>query len=171
MDQNPVPINPVWQKHRVFVFRVHDHAKTLEVVKIFRKRQRHTWAFVRVGGVNHRILVQFTDKGYAGIFDPPQFLRKVLWIWHQTRLGIDLPVINAIGRASNTEVGMPTAIFDTAQKQSSPIRQQCRARIEDAVDWVRPLSGSQNGIAWMTLQRLKVLIVHWRRTFGVTGML
>ena len=75
-------------------------------------------------------------------------------------MGIDVPVIHAIGRAGNAQVGKSAPVFDAAQEQGGSVGQQRRAGIENAMDRIRPISGGQYGIIFMTFKKFKMLIIH-----------
>jgi len=96
MDQGPLAIDPVRQKSRIFVLRLHDHAIPLEGVEIFCECQGHTRPAVCVRGIGDGILAQFRNIGDAWVFYAPQFIRKVIRVGSEGGLGVDLPVIDAI---------------------------------------------------------------------------
>lgn len=114
VDQCPAPVDAARQKCGILVFRLHDDAEALKLMKVFREGERHARTTARVGCVHHRILSQFRDVCNPRIFDPPIFLREMFRIGRQRGLGIDLPVVEAVRRTSRGQVGQPAPILHAA---------------------------------------------------------
>ena len=139
MNQSPASIDSPRQKGGVLVVRRHDHAESFECAEVFGQGKRHARTSARIGSVGHNVFLKFGDEGDARILDAPDFFRIILRVCQQCGLTIDLPSIDAVGRARGTEMRQPTAIFHAAEQQGRAIREQRCARIEDAVDGIWPV--------------------------------
>jgi hypothetical protein len=59
-------------------------------------------------------------------------------------------------------MGVATAILDATQQQCLAVWQTRDGRIEDRIDRIRPVFGTEDGIAWMTMEEdfVETILVH-----------
>src|SRR5208283_2183286 len=98
-------------------------------------------------------------EGDARILNAPDFFRIVFWVGHQCGFTINLPPIDAVFRASGTQMRQATPVFDPAEEQSGPIGQQGRTGVEHTVDGVRPILAREDGIARVPQKQRRVVRV------------
>ena len=87
---------------------------------------------------------------------------------HQGRFAINLPSIHAVYRARGAKMRQSAPVFDATQQQRGSILQQGRARIEHAVDGIRPMLTGQDRVAGMPQKQWRVVIAFdiRKRCFG-----
>ena len=152
MNQRPISVDSTGEKCGIFVVRRHDNAVALKTAEVLGQSERHARPTARIRGVSDCVLFQFRNECNARILNTPDFFGIFRRIWHQRGLGIDLPSIFAIRRSSRTQMRQASSIFHSAKEKSRSIREQCGARIEDAVDGVRPILACKDGVGWMAQQ-------------------
>jgi hypothetical protein len=101
--------------------------------------------------------LQLGHEGDARVFDTPDLLRIILGIGHQRRFAVDLPAVHAIEGAGSAQMRQAAPVFDAAQQQSRAILQQGCARIEHAVDGVRPVLAREDGVARVAQEQGRIV--------------
>ena len=153
MDERPQSADPVRQQGRILVVRRHNDSVSRKRPEILSKRKRNSGTAFGVGGVGHRILLQFGNVSEARIFDTPKLFRICIWIRHQRWLWIDNPSIHTIRRTRGAQMGETAAILHPAKQQRGAVRQQCCSGIEYAIDPIRPVFAGQDWIGGMPMQK------------------
>ena len=153
MNESPVVANSSREQSRVLIFRLHDDAKSFKSLKVRGQRERDAWPTARKRRIGYCVLVELRNVADARIFDAPYFLWKLPRAGNQCRLRIDDPTIDSVGRAGRAEVRYASAVFDPAQQECVSVLEQRRASIENAVDWIRPVLSSQNGISAISREK------------------
>ena len=146
VNQGPESVDPSWHEGGILVIRGHDDAKSLEGAEVPGQREGNTRAAARIGGVDDRVLAKFGHEGDARIFDAPNFFRILVREGRHGGFGVDHPIVDSIFRARRTKVRKATAIFDAAEEKSGPVGQKCSARVEDAINAIRPILFGQDWI-------------------------
>src|SRR5581483_11895034 len=116
MDQEPLTVDAMRKEGGILVFRRHDDAIALELVEIFGHSQRNSGPVARVSSIDNRIFAQLGNIGDARIFDAPYLLGKMLGICGQRRLRVDLPIVDAVGRARSTEMRKTASVLHAAEQ-------------------------------------------------------
>ena len=98
MDERPAAADSPWQQCSIFVLRCHDYAESFKTTEIFRQCERDSGTSPRKGCVRHSILLEFRDIGDARILNAPNLFRVLFWIRQQSWLGVNAPIVDAIGR-------------------------------------------------------------------------
>src|SRR5258707_4491943 len=161
MDQSPMPVDPMWQQSRILIFERHDHSIALKVLKIFRECQSYTGPVAREGRVDHCVFTQLGNPGDPWIFDSPQLLRELIGVSHQSGLGVNLPVVDSVGRTGHTKVRMSGAILNATKEQRSPIAQQRRPGIEHLINQIGPIGGTQDRVELVAAKEFGRWIDHF----------
>ena len=141
MDQGPTSADSPRQQCSILVDGLGNHAVAFKFVEVAREGKGDRWSSVRIRRVDDGVLPQFGKVGDPWIFNPPNLLRKGLWVRHQSRLRVDLPVADPIRGAGGAEMGESAPIFDATQKKRGAVGEQHRTRVENAIYEVRPFRG------------------------------
>src|SRR5271166_201705 len=96
MNHSPEAADSARQQSSILVLGLHDHAVSLKLPEVFGQGKRYSGTTAREGGVGNRILLQFRDVSNSRIFDAPDLFGIFARICHQSRSGVDSPVIDAI---------------------------------------------------------------------------
>ena len=75
---------------------------------------------------------------------------------------LDLPVVYPVRRTGHGEVGVATTVLDTTQQERVAVRQACDGGIKDRIDRIRPVFGTEDRVAWMTMEEdfVQAIFVH-----------
>jgi hypothetical protein len=57
-------------------------------------------------------------------------------------------------------MGVPPPILHAAEQQRRSILEQRCARVKDAIGRIGPIGRGENGIEWVTVKKLGILIAH-----------
>ena len=147
MNERPVVANPSREKSRVLIFRLHNDAESFKALKVSGHGERDSRSSSGKGSIGNRVFVELRNIGDAGIFNTPDLLWKLAWVRHQRRPWVDHPTIDSIYRTGRAEVRHSGTVFHATEQECVSVLEQRRTCIEDAVDWIRPVLSSQNGIA------------------------
>jgi len=146
VNQRPESVDSSGQESGILVVRRHDDAESFVGTKILGQSQGDTGAAAGIGGVDDRVLLKLWNEGNARIFDAPDFFRMEFRESGHGWFGIDHPIVDSIHGARRTEVRVAAAVFHATQEKSGPIGQKRGARVEDAVNGIRPILCGQDGI-------------------------
>src|SRR5271157_814295 len=104
MDESPAATDPPRQQRSIFVLWGHDYAESFKAPEVLRQRQRDSGTSSRKGSVRYSILLEFRDIGNARILDAPYLFRVLIWIRHQSWLGVDAPIVDAVCRTRGAQM-------------------------------------------------------------------
>ncbi len=160
VKEREVSVDAPGQECSILVVGLHDESVPLEAFEVVGEREGHAGPTLAERRVGDGVLAQLVHEGDARILDAPQLFGIVLWIGTERRLSVDNPAVDPVRRASRTKVRQAAPIFDATQKQGRAVAQAARARVENAMDWIRPVGRRQDGVLIVPVKECFVDALH-----------
>ena len=143
VDEGPAAVDPARKERRVLVLRWHRRAEPGERPEVAGDGQRHERAAPAEGRIRDCPFLALGQPGDPRILDTPDFLREVLGVGHEGRLGVDVPSGPAVVAARDREVRDAPKILD-AQQQDALAVDRGRRGVEHRVRPIRDVRRAED---------------------------
>ena len=152
VKEDPLAVDPLRQQRRVLVLGLADDAVSLNGHEVLGGREEHGRPGRPVGGARDHPALELGDAHDPRILESPELALDAP-PREEERLRIDDPAVDAVGRTRGREMRDAPEILDAGQHDGG-VAELRRRRVEDDVDWIRPVGGRQDRVARVTGEQL-----------------